>query len=129
MKQWIIVAAINGLLAVALGAFGAHMLEGNITDHYLGVWEKAVQYQMFHAGGLLAIGVLMHVAPSKHLMRAGWLMTAGVIFFSGSLYILAVSSIGVFGAITPIGGVLFILAWVFIIVAMLGLSKDKNRVA
>ena len=129
MKQWIIIAAVSGFLAVALGAFGAHLLEGRISDHYLGVWEKAVQYQMFHTGGLLAIGVLLNIMPSKHLVRAGWCMLTGIIFFSGSLYILALSGIGVFGAITPIGGILFLVAWSLIIVALLGQSKDKGRVA
>lgn len=129
MRQWIIIAAINGFLAVALGAFGAHLLDGNITDHYLGVWEKAVQYQMFHAGGLLAIGVLLHIVPSNRLVQAGWLMLGGIVFFSGSLYILAVSGIGVFGAITPIGGILFLTAWAFIIMAMLNTSKENKRVS
>ncbi|MFC3899377.1 DUF423 domain-containing protein [Aliicoccus persicus] len=129
MRQWIIIAAVSGFLAVALGAFGAHLLEDRISEHYLGVWETAVQYQMFHTGGLLAIGVLLNFVPSKHLVRAGWLMTAGIVFFSGSLYILALSGIGILGAITPIGGILFLAAWVFIILALLGQSKNKGRVA
>lgn len=129
MRQWIIIAAVSGFLAVALGAFGAHLLEGRISDHYLGVWEKAVQYQMFHTGGLLAIGVLLNIMPSKHLVRAGGCMLAGIIFFSGSLYILALSGIGIFGAITPIGGILFLTAWALIVVALLGQSKDTGRVA
>ncbi|TDM11988.1 DUF423 domain-containing protein [Macrococcus lamae] len=116
MKTFLIIGAINALLAVALGAFGAHGLENKLSDKYLGIWEKAVQYQMYHALGLLVIGVLSGTT-TLNLNVAGWLMTAGIIFFSGSLYILAVTQIKVLGAITPIGGVLFIAAWLLLIIA------------
>jgi uncharacterized membrane protein YgdD (TMEM256/DUF423 family) len=116
MKTFLIIGAINAMVAVALGAFGAHGLEGKITDKYLAIWEKATQYQMYHALGLLVIGVLSGTT-SLNLNVAGWLMTAGIIFFSGSLYILAVTQIKVLGAITPIGGVLFIAAWVMLVIA------------
>lgn len=126
MRLWVIIGAVNGFLAVALGAFGAHMLEGNISEHYIGVWETAVQYQMLHAGGLLAIGVLIHIVPVKQLQIAGWLMLGGIIVFSGSLYILALSGIGILGAITPIGGVLFLSAWVLVILAMMNKKNDDR---
>lgn len=128
MRLWVILGAINGFLAVALGAFGAHLLEGNISDHYIGVWETGVQYQMLHAGGLLAIGILLHIIPVKQLQIAGWLMLGGIVVFSGSLYTLALSGIGILGAITPIGGVLFLAAWVFVILAMLH-KKNEKRVS
>lgn len=126
MRLWVIIGAINGFLAVALGAFGAHLLEGNISDHYIGVWETGVQYQMLHAGGLLAIGVLLHIVPVKQLQIAGWLMLGGIVVFSGSLYTLALSGIGIFGAITPIGGFLFLGAWVMVILAMLNKKTDAR---
>lgn len=126
MRLWVIIGAVNGFLAVALGAFGAHLLEGNISDHYIGVWETAVQYQMLHAGGLLAIGVLIHIVPVKQLQIAGWLMFGGIIIFSGSLYILAITGIGILGAITPIGGFLFLGAWVCVILAMLDKTREKR---
>lgn len=119
MRNLVIIAAINGFLAVSLGAFGAHILDGNISDHYLGVWEKAVKYQMFHTGGMLTVAVLAHLFNQKIFVTAGYFMLAGIVFFSGSLYLLAVTSIGVFGAITPIGGVLFLVGWVMLIVGMM----------
>jgi uncharacterized membrane protein YgdD (TMEM256/DUF423 family) len=118
MKLFIILGAINAFLAVALGAFGAHGLEGKVSAHYLEVWETGVQYQMFHAAGLIAIGILMQLTNAPMLSVAGWLMFAGIIFFSGSLYVLAVSGVSILGAITPIGGVLFLAAWVLIIIGV-----------
>lgn len=116
MKLFLIIGAINAAMAVALGAFGAHGLEGKLTEKYMNIWEKATTYQMYHALGLLIIGVINGTTP-LNLNTAGWLMTFGIIFFSGSLYILAVTQIKVLGAITPIGGVLFIAAWVLMIIA------------
>lgn len=121
MKVFVILGTINAFLAVALGAFGAHGLEGRISEHYLGVWETAVQYQMFHAAGLFIIGILMQVTQANMLGIAGWLMFAGIIFFSGTLYVLALSGISVLGAITPIGGVLFLAAWVLVFISFIKL--------
>lgn len=117
MKLFIILGAINGFLAVALGAFGAHGLEGKISNHYLQIWQKAVQYQMFHAGGLLAIGLLGVKISGSLINWSGWLMFTGIVLFSGSLYILSVTQIKMLGAITPFGGVSFLVAWVLMIVA------------
>jgi len=104
---------------VALGAFGAHGLEGKIADKYLETWQTGVQYQMFHAGGLLAIGLLWnHLSSHQLLSWSGWVMLAGIILFSGSLYILSVSGISKLGMITPLGGVAFIASWVLMIVAV-----------
>lgn len=120
MKLFIIAGAINGFLAVALGAFGAHALKERLTEKYLAIWETAVQYQMFHALALVAIGTLMSsklIGPVTSLNTAGYLILAGIILFSGSLYVLSLTGIGVLGAITPIGGVAFLVGWVMIIVA------------
>lgn len=119
MKTFIIIAAINAALAVALGAFGAHGLEGKIADKYLETWQTGVQYQMFHAGGLFVIGLLWNHLSSHNLLSwSGWAMLAGIILFSGSLYILSVSGISKLGMITPLGGVAFITAWILMIVAV-----------
>ncbi|GGG11908.1 UPF0382 membrane protein [Lysinibacillus alkalisoli] len=118
MKKFIVSGAIHGLLAVALGAFAAHGLADVLDAYGADIWAKAVQYQMFHAAGLLVIGILMSrniIGNNKGLNIAGWCMNAGIVFFSGSLYILALSGIKVLGAITPIGGVLFLIGWLFII--------------
>lgn len=121
MKMFIIFGAVNALISVALGAFGAHGLEGKISEHYMDVWEKAVQYQMYHALGMIALGILMQVTDAPLLGAAGWLMLLGIVFFSGSLYILAVSGVSILGAITPIGGVLFLAGWVCLIIGMVKL--------
>lgn len=120
MKFFLIAGAVNALLSVAFGAFGAHLLEGRVADKYLDTWQTAVQYQMFHSVGLMAVAILMSsslIGPLSSLNWAGYLMLAGIIIFSGSLYVLSLSGIGILGAITPIGGVAFIAAWVLVIVA------------
>ncbi|WP_442597010.1 DUF423 domain-containing protein [Neobacillus sp. D3-1R] len=118
MKTFIILGAINAFLSVALGAFGAHGLEGKVEPKYLDVWKTGVTYQMFHATGLLIIGVLLGKLPANVLLSwSGWLMLIGIILFSGSLYALTLTKISVLGAITPLGGVAFLAAWVLLIVA------------
>jgi uncharacterized membrane protein YgdD (TMEM256/DUF423 family) len=117
MKTFIIVGAINAFLAVALGAFGAHGLKDRLDAHYLEIWKTGVTYQMFHATGILIIAMLLGKAPMSSLFTwSGWLMLVGIIFFSGSLYLLSLTKVGVLGAITPIGGVCFLAAWVLMII-------------
>ncbi|MGE6487271.1 DUF423 domain-containing protein [Paenisporosarcina sp. NPDC076898] len=120
MPFFIIAGAINAFLAVAFGAFGAHALKEKLSEKYLAIWETAVQYQMYHAIGLIVIGILMSTNIIGHVSQlswAGYLMLAGIVIFSGSLYVLSLSGIGILGAITPIGGVAFLAAWVLVIVA------------
>lgn len=118
MKIFIILGAVNAFLSVALGAFGAHGLEGKLEPKYMDIWEKAVKYQMFHATGLLIVGILLGKFPASSLLNwSGWLMFIGTVLFAGSLYVLAVTRISVLGAITPLGGVSFLVAWALIVVA------------
>jgi len=120
MKFFLIAGAVNALLSVAFGAFGAHLLEGRVADKYLDTWQTAVQYQMFHAIGLMVVGILMSsslIGALGSLSWAGYLMLAGIIVFSGSLYVLSLTGISILGAITPIGGVAFIAGWIMLIVA------------
>ncbi|MGE6257809.1 DUF423 domain-containing protein [Heyndrickxia sporothermodurans] len=118
MKTFIIIGAINAFLSVALGAFGAHGLEGKLEPKYLEIWKTGVNYQMFHALGLLAIGIIAgNIQGSSLMFWSGWLMFIGIILFSGSLYILSLTKVGILGAITPLGGVAFLVAWVLLIVA------------
>lgn len=122
MKSSIISGAIHGFLAVALGAFAAHALEDVLDDYGAGIWDTAVQYQMFHAVGLVLVGILMSKAifgEVKQLKIAMICFNAGILFFTGSLMILAISGIGILGAITPIGGVLFLIGWVMVIITAL----------
>lgn len=126
MPFFIIAGAVNAAIAVAFGAFGAHALKDRLTEHYLAIWETAVQYQMFHAIGLILIGILMNssiLGPSTQLSWAGYLILAGIVIFSGSLYILSLSGIGILGAITPIGGVAFITGWIMLIIAVVKFGK------
>lgn len=121
MKLFLIAGAINGFLSVALGAFGAHALKERLSEKYLAIWETAVQYQMFHAVALIAIAILMHpnlLGPSGALSTAGYAILIGIIIFSGSLFALALSGVGILGAITPIGGVAFLVGWIMLIVAV-----------
>jgi uncharacterized membrane protein YgdD (TMEM256/DUF423 family) len=116
MKTFIMIGAMNAFLAVAFGAFGAHGLKDKLEPKYLDIWQTGVTYQMFHAIGILVAGLLLSkVADSSLFTWSGWLMLIGIILFSGSLYVLSLTKIGVLGAITPLGGVCFLAAWVLII--------------
>ncbi|SHP68141.1 Protein of uncharacterised function (DUF423) [Mycobacteroides abscessus subsp. abscessus] len=118
MKTFIIIGAINAFLAVALGAFGAHGLEGRVEQKYLEIWKTGVTYQMFHATGLLIVGVWLGRLPANALLSwSGWMMLIGIILFSGSLYVMTLTKISILGAITPLGGLSFLAAWILIIVA------------
>ncbi|ASS73755.1 hypothetical protein CIG75_01380 [Tumebacillus algifaecis] len=112
LTTFVRLGAINLFLAVALGAFGAHGLEGKITDHYLEIWKTGVQYQMLHGTGILIVALLTQfLGAPKALRAAGYLFQAGIVLFAGSLYILAITGIGWLGAITPLGGVCFLIGW------------------
>ena len=113
MKDSNIIAAgaVNMLLAVACGAFGAHALKSMLTSDMLAIWQTAVHYQMVHALGLIAIGILLPRGNARWLQRAAMLMLAGMVIFSGSLYLLALSGQRWLGAITPLGGLAFLAAW------------------
>ena len=118
MKVFFVLGCISAFLSVALGAFGAHGLEGRVSAKMLEVWKTGVTYQMFHAVGLFVVAFLLAKLPGSSLTTAaGWIMVAGTVLFSGSLYVLSVSGIKVLGAITPLGGVAFLTAWVLLAIA------------
>ncbi|MFD1735108.1 DUF423 domain-containing protein [Bacillus salitolerans] len=120
MKLFILLGALNAFIAVALGAFGAHGLEGKLSERMLEVWKTGVTYHMFHAIGLVIIGLLIAKFPNvPSFTVAGWAMFIGIILFSGSLYALSTTGIKFFGPITPLGGVAFLIAWVFVIIGAL----------
>ncbi|CQR46120.1 hypothetical protein BN1058_00369 [Paraliobacillus sp. PM-2] len=114
MKLFMLFGVINGFLAVALGAFGAHGLEGKLTEKALNTWEKAVQYQMFHTGALLVTALLLAKYQLSTISMAGWFFLIGIIIFSGSLYVYATTSLKAFAMITPIGGFAFLIGWVLL---------------
>jgi len=121
MAIWLSLAGLNGLLAVAAGAFGAHALAGHVDAHGLAVFETAARYHMYHA---LAIGLAAMAMKGESAWSAGWaalLFLVGIVIFSGSLYALALTGIRWLGAITPIGGVAFMAGWVMLIITGLRL--------
>ena len=115
MKLFLLLGSLSGFLGVALGAFGAHALKARLSADMLTIFETGVRYQMYHAFALLAVGLLMaHFSQSaivKNFSTAGWLFLAGSVIFSGSLYILALSGVKTWGAITPLGGVCLLAGW------------------
>ena len=121
-KQIIVTAAFFGLLAVIAGAFGAHALQAVLSPKQLEVWHTAVQYQFYHVFALLFLATLTRF-KNNMVITTYYLFTFGIILFSGSLYLLACRDIlgwnwiHVFGPITPVGGLLFILGWVTLAIA------------
>lgn len=118
MKIFLVLGGLNGMLAVALGAFGAHGLKERLSADMLAVYQTGVQYQMYHALALILVAIISdHLVDSAMLSWSGWLFTAGIIIFSGSLYTLSTTGIKSLGAVAPIGGMAFIVAWVLLIIA------------
>jgi len=101
----------SALIAVALGAFGAHGLRARIVPDMLATFEIGVRYQMYHALALLAVGAIAGRLPTGAVSAAGWLFVAGTVIFSGSLYTLALTGQRWLGAVTPLGGLAFLAGW------------------
>jgi uncharacterized membrane protein YgdD (TMEM256/DUF423 family) len=115
-KLVIMLAGINGFLAVSLGAFAAHALRDRLSPELLNTFQTGVQYHIYHALALFGIGLMMINFPASSILRiSAYLMLAGLVFFSGSLYLLSITGIRWLGAITPIGGVFFLVAWALIV--------------
>ncbi|RUO39601.1 DUF423 domain-containing protein [Pseudidiomarina aestuarii] len=120
MKLFAMLGAITMALGVILGAFGSHGLKERLSADMLAVYQTGVQYQIYHALGLLLVAALMVPYPNATGLRTGgWILLAGIILFSGSLYLLALTGWRFFGPITPVGGVCFIVGWLWIFWAML----------
>jgi len=114
----LVLTSIFGFLAVALGAFGAHGLKDKLSPEMMAVYHTAVQYHFFHTLALLGVTVLLAQGLGHGALKASvWLFTLGIVIFSGSLYALAITEIRVLGAITPIGGTLFMIGWLCLAVA------------
>ena len=120
---FLFLGAISALLAVAFGAFGAHGLKNTLSPELMVTYQTAVNYQMWHALGLIGISIIHQQYPdSKLLTWSGRLMFLGILVFSGSLYLLALLNIKELGMITPIGGVSFMIAW-----ALLAIFSTKKQ--
>jgi uncharacterized membrane protein YgdD (TMEM256/DUF423 family) len=117
-KLFLSLGAISGALAVMLGAFGAHGLKDRLSEKMLANWMTGVEYHFYHTFAILAVGLLaLHIQP-RLLTSSGWAFVAGIAIFSGSLYVMALTGITKLGAITPIGGLLFIIGWLLLVAAV-----------
>lgn len=110
-RLWLGLGAGYGFLGVTLGAFGAHALRQRLSPEMLQVWHVGVEYQFYHALALLMLGLLVLLRPASGQTLAGIGFALGILLFSGSLYALSLSGVRVLGAITPIGGLLFLIGW------------------
>jgi uncharacterized membrane protein YgdD (TMEM256/DUF423 family) len=127
VKIWLILAGFFGGLAVALGAFAAHGLKESWASQpeRLAIFETAARYQMYHALALLAVAILVGRARTNRLLAtAGAAFTVGILIFSGSLYALAFTQIKWLGAITPLGGLAFLIGWTSLVIA--GAMHQEN---
>ena len=113
--NYLMMGAISGCLVVIMGAFGAHALNEILDDYGKSIYNKAVLYHMFHSIALLILGLINKIQPEISLSFSGWSFLFGIILFSGSLYILAITGIKSLGMITPVGGILFVIGWGFLI--------------
>jgi len=117
--NWLAVGAFAGAIGVALGAFGAHALKARVSADLLAVFETGVRYQMYHALALIAVAWAATRWPGAWINASGWLFTLGIVIFCGSLYVMTFTGLRWLGAITPIGGLCFILGWMALAVASL----------
>lgn len=119
-RFFLALGGLSAMLVVVLGAFGAHSLRARIPAELLASYQTGILYHLFHALGLIAVGLIAAHLPASSLVRvSGWLMLAGTVLFSGSLYALAVSGVRALGMVTPFGGLAFIAAWLLLAVALL----------
>ena len=129
-NRFLLLAVLSALLCVLIGAFGAHALKAVLNETSRHTYQTAVEYQMFHSLALLWLASYwqqsVDVAHQKVWMIASSLMAMGIVFFSGSLYVLAITQINWWGAVTPIGGVCFILAWLLLLVAVFRQKLRSN---
>ena len=116
-RIFVVLSALSGAIGVGAGAFGAHALRARLEPRMLEVFETGARYQMYHAVALLLVAWAASRWPGAVTTASGWLMVAGTVFFSGSLYAMALTDIRVLGAITPIGGVCFIAGWLCLAIA------------
>ena len=111
-SRWLVlIGCVSAGLGVAAGAFGAHMLKDLLEPNMLAVYDTATRYQMYHAFGLVLSGLVVRVGRDSGASKAGWLFLAGTLLFCGSLYGVSLLGIRWLGAVTPMGGVLFIVGW------------------
>ena len=116
----ILLGSSNAALAIVFGAFGAHALRNTLSDRMFTIFHTAVDYHLYHALGLIVVGILITQQLNNRLLCISlWLMQIGIVVFCGSLYLLSVTELSWLGAITPFGGFAFIISWVLVFIAFL----------
>jgi uncharacterized membrane protein YgdD (TMEM256/DUF423 family) len=116
-RTFLLIGSAFGFLGVTLGAFGAHALKSRLSSDMLAVFETGVRYQMYHALAVLIVAAaISNLGNARLLVLSGWLFIAGVLLFSGSLYALVFTGVGTLGAITPLGGLLFLAGWACLVI-------------
>ena len=118
-KTFLLIGAIAGFLAVMFGAFGAHGLRTRLSPDMMAVFETGVRYHMYHALAIIAVGLMLPNLGGWLIRLSGWAFTIGIVLFSGSLYALALTGVTALGAITPLGGVAFLVGWACLVIAAL----------
>lgn len=118
MRGFVIAGALLAAVAVAAGAFGAHALAARLTPERLATWETAARYHMYHALALVLLGAVGARWASPWVAAAGWLFLAGIAIFGGTVYALALGAPRWLGAVTPIGGLAFIIGWIVLAVGV-----------
>lgn len=133
-RRFLLMATISGLFAVALGAFGAHILKKILTPDEVQIFETGVRYQFYHTFALLVVAITARYLSERWTNIAGWLFVFGILFFSGSLYLLAAAeafgfkeSTSLLGPLTPIGGVLFMGGWLALFRAAFDYKKSGSH--
>jgi uncharacterized membrane protein YgdD (TMEM256/DUF423 family) len=116
-RTFLWVGALAGFIGVALGAFGAHGLRSRLSAEMLAVFETGVRYQMYHAMAILIVAFAVARLDGWLIRAAGWLFAVGIVLFSGSLYVLALTGITTLGAVTPLGGLVFLVGWAALVIA------------
>lgn len=111
MKLALVLGSLSGFIAVGLGAFGAHALKDLLGVERMTIYETANRYQFYHTFAIFVSAILYSIYQERKFLISSYLFTIGIVFFSGSLYALSLSGIRILGAITPIGGVLFLAGW------------------
>lgn len=126
-RTYLLIAAIAAGLAVALGAFGAHSLKNILTPEKLATFQTAVSYHFYHALGLLAISILLHLfAGERRLIISARFLCGGIILFSGSLYLYVLIGWRWLPMLTPFGGLCFIIGWIFLAGFALKMPRKNN---
>jgi uncharacterized membrane protein YgdD (TMEM256/DUF423 family) len=110
-RRFLFLGALSGFVSVALGAFGAHALRDSLPADLLAVFETGVRWQAVHAFAILAAGLFCARGTGRLAPAAGWLFVLGTVIFCGSLYVLALSGVRAWGAVTPVGGVAWLAGW------------------